>query len=92
MADAVPRVYYIFASPAEKTDPVAAFVFYSVEGEALAKALCDLFAREYGNTTGQSAFRYVAAGTLSIHEQVLLDEALDSLVMYIVTPIFRTMP
>ena len=73
--------FYLFASSARKYNQTAASVFYKVEGEVTAKALCGLFAKEYG---GQNAltFHHVPATSISTPDQVLLDEAIQWIEVY----------
>jgi hypothetical protein len=74
--------FYLFESPAGSRVQTAATVFYKVEGELIAKLLCSLFATEYGEK-GPLTFHCAAAATLSPADQVLLDEALDTINSYI---------
>jgi len=48
----------------------------------LAEKLCDLFKSEYGGGEGQTDFHYVAAESIPVSEQVLLDETLGRLDVY----------
>ena len=74
--------FYLFASLAGETAQTNGSVFYKLEGESLAKSLCRLFTREYGDAAGRPAFHHRAATSISLEEQVLLDESLDWLAMY----------
>lgn len=56
-------------------------VFFEIEDEAVARQLCDLFAREY-TVGGEISFHYQAVSSESIAEEIRLGEALDELVMY----------
>lgn len=74
--------FYLFASPTGTRDQSPSTVFYEVKGESMAKFLCALFSREYADANGRSAFHYETATSISVEEQVLLDEMLDVLAVY----------
>jgi TIR domain len=75
-------IFYIFSSSAGNRDESPSSVFYRVNGESLAKSLCSLFAREYGETSACPAFHHKASALISTEEQLLLDEALDGVAIY----------
>jgi class 3 adenylate cyclase len=74
-------LFYLFTSSGIQ-DESSETVFYQVKGELLAKSLCELFTREYSDTDGWPAFHHKAIGSISVAEQVLLDESLDYLAVY----------
>jgi hypothetical protein len=73
--------YYLYASPSE---PVATAdtVFFKAKGESLVRILCSLFTREYGGGKENPVFHYRIASAIPVEEQVLLDEALETLEVY----------
>lgn len=72
---------YVYASPRE-TVGTADTVFYKTNGELLARILCNLFTREYGGSSENPVFHYRAANAIPLEEQILLDEALETLEVY----------
>jgi hypothetical protein len=73
---------YLFALSAGTQNLTAATVFYEVRGEAIAQSLCTLFDGEYAHTDGHPSFHWQAADTVSPHDQILLEEALEQLAVY----------
>jgi len=57
-------------------------VFYRVAGEQSAKTLCRLFSREYTSDDGRPYFSLKCADEVDLDEQILLDEAIDTLEIY----------
>jgi hypothetical protein len=57
-------------------------VFYKVTGEESARTLSRLFCKEYSSEVGQPTFLLKRADQIAPDEQLLLDEALDSLNQY----------
>ncbi len=74
--------FYLFASPSGASETSSANVFYAVKEEPLANSLCSLFVREYSHANGGPAFHQKAATSVSVEEQILLDESLHWLAMY----------
>lgn len=74
--------FYLFASPTGILDESPATVFYQVASESVAKTLCTMFAKQYSDANGRPCFHYKAAESISVDEQVLLDESLGSLDLY----------
>ncbi len=74
-------LYYLFASEgAAKAGPED--VFYSVQGESVARSLVRLFTKEYGAAKNAPVFHYQAADSILDEDQVLLLEAIDTLAIY----------
>ena len=74
--------YYLFALSSEASDRSARAVFYVVKGERMANSLCELFTREYVDADGTPSFGFEDGGSFSVGERVLMDESLDSLLIY----------
>lgn len=74
--------YYLFAWSSEVRDESHRTVFYAVKGESMAKSVCDLFTTEYADAKGNPSFSFKDGASLSIAEQVLMDESLESLAIY----------
>jgi hypothetical protein len=81
-ADSRTTDFYLFAISPEITEESASSVFYRVSGEPLAHSLCDLFTRQYTEKTGSPTFRQKQTASISLAEQILLDEALECLALY----------
>ena len=74
--------FYVFASPGEKGTHSPETVFHKVDDEVIAKSLCSLFTKQFTGSDGLPSFEYKAVETLSDEDQILMDEALDSLAQY----------
>lgn len=70
--------FYLFATPGQKPETIIRDVFYVVENQQVAEALCDIFNSEF---TGVF-FHCKAVACFSMLNQVRLDEAIDSLAQY----------
>lgn len=73
---------YLFASSSEAREESPGSVFYRVKGESAAKALCDLFTREYADANRNMFFSFKDGTSFSISDQVLMDESLEFLEIY----------
>lgn len=74
--------HYLFAWSPEVRDESPRTVFYAVKRESMAKSICDLFTTEYADANGNPSFSFKDGASFSIAEQVLMDESLESLVIY----------
>jgi hypothetical protein len=74
--------FYLFASSCWKPDHSAESVFYEVNGELSARTLCELFNREYLDDSPDLAFDCFASESVTASDRILLDEAIDALLLY----------
>ena len=77
-----PPFFYVFASPGETGTHSPGNVFRRVDDETIARALCGLFTKQFTSSTGLPSFEYKAAELLSEEDQILMDEAIESLALY----------
>jgi hypothetical protein len=74
--------YYLYTSSSVPAELTNESVFYLANGERSAKTLCRLFSKEYPSASGNPEFFLRPAVEITPDDQILLDEAIDSLELY----------